>query len=275
MALYKKALIVGATSGIGEALAIKLAESGTHVVAAGRREDRLHALERKVPAGTISTIVLDITDLPAIAMFMTTIMAWHPDIDAVILNAGVQRAFDFGRPETIDLAMLELELKTNYTAYLYLVTALLPHLQAMAKKDKAYLVFISATLALVPSLVRTPNYNASKAALHSFITTFRQQQIDAGFDTLRVVEVFPPAVQTELHNTEHQPDLVGGEALGMPLDAFISELYVKLSADPLLYVAVGPAEALIADGGLEDQRQKMFQSQQVTLKEALSKFVNK
>ncbi|CAK7242987.1 MAG: UV-damaged DNA-binding protein rad7 [Sporothrix thermara] len=275
MTLYKKALIVGATSGIGEALAIKLAETGTHVVAVGRREDRLQTLVGKAPAGTISTMVFDITDLPAVASFAASITSAHPDLDAVILNSGVQRAFDFGKPATADLSILELELKTNYTAYVYLVTAFLPHLQALSKTSNAYLIFISATLGLVPSLVRTPNYNASKAALHSFITTTRQQQIDAGFDQLRLVEVFPPAVQTELHDTVHQPDLVNGDTLGMPLAAFTSALFTKLSADPKLFVGIGPAEALIAEGGLEDQRQKMFETQQAAVKVALSKFIRK
>ncbi|KAL1894732.1 UV-damaged DNA-binding protein rad7 [Sporothrix stenoceras] len=273
---YKKALIVGATSGIGEALAIKLAENGTHVVAVGRREDRLTALVGKAPKGSISIMVLDITDLPAISTFASVVTAAHPDLDAVILNSGVQRAFDFGQPATVDLATVELELKTNYTAYVYLVTAFLPHLQALTKAGtKAYLIFISATLGLVPTLVRTPNYNASKAALHSFITTMRQQQIDAGFEELRVVEVFPPAVQTELHDPVHQPDLENGDKLGMPLAAFTNELVDKLAKDPKLWVGIGPAEPLIAEGGLEDQRQKLFEKQQGAIKEAVGKFLKK
>ncbi|KIH88356.1 short-chain dehydrogenase/oxidoreductase [Sporothrix brasiliensis 5110] len=273
---YKKALIVGATSGIGEALAIKLAENGTHVVAVGRREDRLQALVGKAPKGTITTMILDITELSAISTFAAVVTSAHPDLDAVILNSGVQRAFDFGQPATVDLAMVELELRTNYTAYVYLVTAFLPHLQALTKSGtKAHLIFISATLGLVPSLVRTPNYNASKAALHSFITTMRQQQIDAGFGELRVVEVFPPAVQTELHDTVHQPDLENGGQLGMPLAAFTNELVTKLAEDPKLWVGIGPAETLISEGGLEDQRQKLFESQQVHIKAALSKFLKK
>ncbi|KJR80735.1 short-chain dehydrogenase/oxidoreductase [Sporothrix schenckii 1099-18] len=273
---YKKALIVGATSGIGEALAIKLAENGTHVVAVGRREDRLQALVGKAPKGTITVMTLDITELSAISTFAAVVTSAHPDLDAVILNSGVQRAFNFGQPATVDLAMIELELKTNYTAYVYLVTAFLPHLQALTKSGtKAHLIFISATLGLVPSLVRTPNYNASKAALHSFITTVRQQQIDAGFGELRVVEVFPPAVQTELHDTVHQPDLENGGQLGMPLAAFTNELVTKLAEDPKLWVGIGPAETLISEGGLEDQRQKLFESQQVHIKAALSKFLKK
>ncbi len=277
--LYKKALVVGATSGIGEALAVKLATTGTHVVAVGRREDRLKALVGMAPAGTITTMILDVTDLPSIATFAQVVTAAHPDLDAVVLNSGIQRAFDFSKPETVDLAVFENELTTNYLSYVHLVKAFLPHLQALAKPDgsgsPAYLLFIGATLGIVPFLVRTPNYNASKAALHAFITAVRQQQLDAGYTQLRLVEVFPPAVQTELHNPEHQPDLVGGQHMGMPLDAFTNELFDKLGKDPKLYVGIGPVVEMLAEGGLEDQRQKKFAAQHVVIKKALENFIKK
>ncbi|EFX04631.1 DNA repair protein protein [Grosmannia clavigera kw1407] len=270
---YKKTLIVGATSGIGEALVLKLASTGTAVIATGRRRDRLDALVAKAPAGSaaITTIVQDVCDFQAAPAFAAHIAAKHPGLDSVVLNSGIQRAFDFGQPGTVDLAALGTELTTNYLAVVHLVTALLPQLQAQARArdEGADLIFMSATLGLVPSLVRTPNYNASKAALHAFITALRQQQLDVGLERLRVIEVYPPAVQTELHDTVHQPDLVGGDKLGMPLDAFTDELYAKLQTRPTVHVGIGPVESLLAEGGLEDQRQKLFEQQQVHVKKAL------
>ncbi len=92
-------------------------------------------------------------------------------------------------------------------------------------------MFIGATLGLVPSLLQTPNYNASKAALHSFIMVLRQRMLDAGYSPLHIMEVFPPAVQTELHGEKHYPDLVNGSKIGVPLSQFTDRMYVKLEKD--------------------------------------------
>lgn len=277
--LYKKALVVGATSGIGEALAAKLIANGTKVVAVGRRQERLDAFmaERGGPAAAATAVRFDITELAGVPAFAAAVVAQHPDLDCVVLNSGIQRAFDFSQPETVDLSVFGDELTTNYTAYVHLVTAFLPHLQRVAARDgqTAHLVFISATLGLVPTLVRTPNYNASKAALHSFIMVLRQQMLDAGFGRLRIVEVFPPAVQTELHDEKHQPDLVNGGEIGVPLSQFTDEMYAELEKDVDDYVGIGHVKPWLAEGGFEHERQKIFHQQQAAVKAALGKFLKR
>lgn len=54
-------------------------------------------------------------------------------------------------------------------------------------------------------MLRSPGYGASKAALHHFILALRTQLRD-GPGNAKVVESYPPAVQTELHDANHQPD---------------------------------------------------------------------
>ena len=123
-------------------------------------------------------------------------------------------------------------------------------------------------------------YNASKAALHSFIMAVRQQLKEAnqagsgGGNGVRIVEVFPPAVQTELHDTKHQPDLVDGGEIGMPLDLYTEKMYEGLVRGDEQF-AVGPGEALLREGGWEDQRQKLFQEQNVAIQGMLSKYLKK
>ncbi|KAH6884417.1 hypothetical protein B0T10DRAFT_493171 [Thelonectria olida] len=265
--LYSKALIIGATSGIGEALAAKLISTGTKVIVTGRRQDRIDAFIQKHGPSHATGRAFDVLNLSDIPAFAKSVLQDNPDLDCVVVNSGIQRAFDFTKADSLDLSQLDAEVTTNYTSAVHLTAAFLPHLNA---QQQGHLVYISATLGLVPGMIRTPNYNASKAALHSFIMAVRQQLKDAQLKT-RIVEVFPPAVQTELHDEHHQPDLKNGGQIGMPLDAYTEAMFKELEKGHEQF-AIGPGEALLADGGWEDQRSKLFQIQQVAIKQSLSKF---
>lgn len=277
--LYRKALIIGATSGIGEALAAKLVTNGTSVVIVGRRTERLDRFVEIHGSEKVTALPFDANDLAAIPSFARSVTADHPDIDCVVVNAGIQRAFDFTEPEAIDLDALSVELTTNYLSAVHLTTAFLPHLRSITPPNRAHLVYISATLGLIPSLIRTPNYNGSKAALHGFLVSIRQQLREdpsGRYGHVRLIEVFPPAVQTELHDTKHQPDLVNGGELGMPLDDFTDKLYAGLGRDhDNDQFAIGPGEALLAEGGWETERQKLFQAQNKVVQGNLSRFLRR
>ncbi|KAI1372211.1 putative short-chain dehydrogenase/oxidoreductase [Hypoxylon crocopeplum] len=272
--LYKKALIIGATSGIGEALAAKLVGEGTSVIVTGRRRERLDAFVSAHPGS--SGVALDITKLTEIPSFAAAVTQEHPDLDCVVLNSGIQRPFDFAKPETVDLDVFSDELTTNYLSFVHLVAAFLPHLQKQSNegaKKQTHLVFVNASLALVPTLVRTPGYNASKAALHSFIVNLRQQLKDGGYN-IRVVDVFPPAVQTEIHDAKHQPDMVNGDKIGMPLGAFTEKMYEGLQRGDDQF-AVGHAEEWLAEDGFEGQRMRIYEEQQAIIKGVIAPFIKK
>lgn len=78
-------------------------------------------------------------------------------------------------------------------------------------------MYTTSGLALVP-LPRCPNYCATKAALHQFILALRRQ---LGDTSVKVVELFPPAVQTELHDAKHQPDIENGRQIGITIEEFM------------------------------------------------------
>ncbi|KAI7372657.1 short-chain dehydrogenase/ reductase-like protein, partial [Hortaea werneckii] len=228
---YKKVLMLGATSGIGWALAAKMVEIGVSVTAVGRRQEKLDEFAKQYGSGkaTVDTAAFDITNLKEIPNFAKEIFTKHPDLDCVFLNSGVQRHLDWTKPENVDLDTMEQEMLTNYTSYMHLTKAFLPYLQKQAPKPTS-LVFTTSGLALVP-IIYCPNYCASKAALHHMILAMRQQmkQIDSN---VKIIEVYPPAVQTELHDDKHQPEFQGkGRSLGMPLDEFTEEAWAGLSAD--------------------------------------------
>lgn len=91
---------------------------------------------------------------------------------------------------------------------------LIPFLRA--KDHETALIYISSNLALVPIPPRS-NYCATKAALHQWILCLR---VSLQNTKIKVIEVYPPAVQTELHDERHQPDIKNGRSMGMPLDEF-------------------------------------------------------
>jgi short-subunit dehydrogenase involved in D-alanine esterification of teichoic acids len=151
----------------------------------------------------------------------------------------------------VDLSTLELEFTTNYLSYVHLTKAFLPHLQSQSNATS--LIYMSSGLAFVP-LVKRLNYCASKAALHHFLLCLREQMKEAP-GNVKIIEIFPPAVQTELHDEKHQPDIKNGRQMGMPLNEFIDSTWSKLVKGDE-QIAVGMAENLF--NGFEKDRQAAF-----------------
>jgi len=248
---YNKTLVVGATSGIGWALAEKIVQDGKQVVIVGRRKEKLDEFEQKYGSDKVHSIVFDISKLDEIPKFVQDATSKHPDLDSVFLNAGIQRGFDFSKPETVDLSLLELEFRTNYFSYLHLTTAFTPFLQKQDKETS--LIYTTSGLALTP-LMRCPNYSASKAALHHMILVLREQ-LRAGPGNIKVIEIYPPAVQTELHDERHQPDIKDGRSIGISLEEFTDSAWAGLTRGKE-QIPVGFVEkAFVA---FENKRQEAF-----------------
>ncbi|KAJ9127448.1 hypothetical protein QFC24_000856 [Naganishia onofrii] len=225
---YKKVLVIGATSGIGEDLATRILKEApeSKVIAVGRRQEKLDEFVKNHGEDRSVGVSFDITDLEGIPAFAERITNEHKDLDMIILNSGIQRGLDFSDPSAIDLSTIDLEMRTNYFSYIHLLKSFLPFLQA--KKEQTALVFMTSGLALAP-LSRCPNYCASKAALHSLIMSLRFQLEQSGKGNIKVIEILPPAVQTELHDAKHQPDIKDGRSIGMPLNEFTDEAWAGLA----------------------------------------------
>ncbi|OJD28887.1 short-chain dehydrogenase oxidoreductase [Diplodia corticola] len=249
---YKKVLLVGATSGIGAGLADKFVQEGVKVVAVGRRKENLDGFVAKHDGDMAASVVFDMTDLAAMPKFVDDVTAAHPDIDCVFLNSGIQRGMNFTKPHKVDLATFDLELTTNYTSFVHLTKHLLPFLQK--QRGPASIIYTTSGLALAP-INFCPNYCATKAALHHFVLVLREQMKDGGFANLKVVEILPPAVQTELHDADKQPYIENGRQLGMPLADFIAETWAGLTGGKD-QVPVGSSKASFESW--EQERQKAF-----------------
>lgn len=178
---YKKVLLVGATSGIGRALADRFIASGSSVIVAGRRLERLNDFVSQHGAAKAFAAQLDLNDTDKLPAFVAKITAEHPDLDCVFLNSGVQNRLDFSKPESVDLKKARNEIDTNYWSQICMTHAFLPWLLKRGQKgETSALMFTSSGLAMVP-LPAAIGYCATKVGnsvrlLPEHITndTFRQ-----------------------------------------------------------------------------------------------------
>ncbi len=201
-------LITGGGSGIGRGLAEGFHALGNTVIIAGRRQSALDEVTAANPG--MSSAVLDIENPAAIEAFAREVLAAHPGLNVLINNAGVMRPEDL-TAEKIDLADAEATVVTNLLGPIRLTAALLPHLRRQAH---AAVINVTSGLAFVP-LVRTPTYSATKAALHSYTVSLREQMKGS---SVEVIEIIPPYVQTHLMGEAQASD-----PLAMPLEDYLAE----------------------------------------------------
>ena len=138
---------IGATSGIGRALADKMLANGIAVIGVGRRQNHLDEFVRSGGNNAFASN-FDITKLTQIPKWAKSIQDSHPDLDMVVLNSGIQRPFDFAQAETVDFDILNEEFTTNYLSYIHLATAFLPFLQKRSAQSPAAIAFTTSGLAL-------------------------------------------------------------------------------------------------------------------------------
>ena len=175
---------------------------GKKVIIAGRTESELETTVKEIGSKKLSYYVLDTGEASAIPSFISKIIKEHPDLDCLVNNAGVQRPFQI---TSMDLAKADQEIDINVRGPMHLTVGLLPHLQG---KKGALIANVSSVLGYVPTSVQNPVYNGTKAWMHSWSMNLRTQLKAAGKGSknIRVVEVVPPSVGTDLHREREDPD---------------------------------------------------------------------
>ena len=86
--MAKIAFITGATSGIGRATALLLAQNGFDIIAAGRRSERLQALQTEIKTARVLTLNFDVRDKEQVKAAITSLPTDWQQIDVLINNAG-------------------------------------------------------------------------------------------------------------------------------------------------------------------------------------------
>jgi NADP-dependent 3-hydroxy acid dehydrogenase YdfG len=201
------ALVTGASSGIGEATALALAEEGAAVALVARRIDRLEALASRIEGVKTAVIQADITDPDQATRAVATTVGEFGRLDTLINNAGVMLLGPIvGAPLEEWQRMVHL----NVLGLLYCTHAALPHLLEAADREPrsvADVVNVSSVAGRVARL-NSGVYNATKHGVGAFSESLRQE-VTARH--VRVTLVEPGATATELafHN---RPEILEGMA---------------------------------------------------------------
>ena len=183
----KVALITGAGTGIGTAMAQRFVAEGAKVCITGRRQAMLDKVVRTLPPGTITTCSGDVTQWDDAQRMVQTAIAFGGKLDVVVNNAAIDTG---GNVVDVDPEMWRKVLDVNVNGPFLLMKAAIP---AMIQNGGGSIINI-ASLAGVRCLPGMPAYCTSKAAL---IMMSQQVALDYGPFKIRCNVVCPGATQTE------------------------------------------------------------------------------
>lgn len=202
-------LITGGSGGIGLALAERLHAAGNTILICGRDEARLREAADRLPG--LRIFVCDVAQAADRERLFEWATTECPQVNVLLNNAGIQRSVRLSEAE--DWSRRASEIAINLEAPLHLSSLFIPHLQ---RQLQAAILNVSSGLAFVP-LASVPIYCATKAAIHSFTLSLRHQLAST---SIEVIEVIPPAVQTNLGDTDH--------SFGVPVGEYADSVIAQL-----------------------------------------------
>ncbi len=199
-----RAMVTGASSGIGEVYARRLAGRGVDVVLVARRGDRLRALAEDLERNGVraEVLVADLTDEAGLAQVVARLVAPEAPVDLLVNNAGFGTTGAFAQlPVERELAMIEL----NVSALVRLTHAAL----GVMEDGGGAIVNVSSLAAFQP-LARSATYAATKAFVLSFTQSLADEVRGSG---IHLQVLCPGLTRSEFHTVNDfdvswLPDLV-------------------------------------------------------------------
>ncbi|RDI30997.1 SDR family NAD(P)-dependent oxidoreductase [Lentzea flaviverrucosa] len=234
----KKALVTGATSGIGRSIAVKLAEAGATVYLTGRRaelgKETVALIEQA--GGTGHFIVSDVASVDDVRKLAEEV----GDVDVLVNNAGI---FPFSPTTEQSVDVYQQVFDVNVRGTYFLTAALAP---AMVAKGGGSIVNVSSIAAVVGTPVGSV-YNASKAAMDALTRSWATEFGPAG---VRVNSVAPGPVATEKALAE-AGEVFDAIAKDLPLQRVgqpdeIAEAVLFLASEKASFIT---GSVITADGG--------------------------
>ncbi len=192
-------LITGGSSGIGLEMAKQFLDRNNTVIITGRNAEKLQRAKDELEG--VVTIQSDAGNPADIKKLRQQVEQEFPELNILINNAGVMYTINLQDHDLSDSDLTK-EIDINLKGVIWMNDAFLPLLKG---KNNAATVSVSSGLAFVP-LPISPVYCASKAALHSYTVSLRQQLSNT---SIKVFELAPPATDTNLLSSFHEDDMEG------------------------------------------------------------------
>jgi NADP-dependent 3-hydroxy acid dehydrogenase YdfG len=196
----KVVVITGASSGLGEAAARRLAEDSATLVLGARRLDRLQVLARELSLGDKAVVETDVTDREQVKRLVDQAVQAHGRIDVIINNAGLMPS---SRLELLKIEEWDRMIDVNIKGVLYGIAAALPYMQA---QKSGHIINVSSVAGhkVGPGGVV---YAATKHAVRVISEGLRQEVKPYN---IRTTIISPGAVATELTQTITDPVVAEG-----------------------------------------------------------------
>jgi serine 3-dehydrogenase (NADP+) len=218
-------LVTGATAGIGEATVRAFAAAGWHVVATGRRQDRLDSLATIISENRVHPLAFDIRDDAARDAALDSLPEAFRNIDLLVNNAGL--ALGTEPAQQSQLGNWATMIDTNVTALVSMTHKLLPRLI----ERKGAIINLSSVAASYPYAGGNV-YGATKAFVRQFSLNLRSDLLGTG---VRVTSIEPGMVETEFTLIR-----TGSQEASDKLYAGVNPMTAEDIAKTLLWVAELP-----------------------------------
>jgi NAD(P)-dependent dehydrogenase (short-subunit alcohol dehydrogenase family) len=188
----KRVMITGASSGIGKAAALKIAEAGGIVLLVARTPEKLEETKAEIEeaGGTAHIHRADLSDLEDIDRMLDEVLAEHGGVDILVNNAGrsIRRSVALAYDRFHDY---ERTMQLNYFGALRLIIKLLP---GMRERKSGHIINISS-IGVQTNTPRFSAYVASKAALDAFSRCIASELVD---DKISITTIHMPLVRTPM-----------------------------------------------------------------------------
>ena len=224
--MAKSIFITGASSGIGEVLAVEFARRGYSIAIAARRVERIEALAARLPglgAAAVLPLALDVTDFASIDAVLGRATREFGRLDVVVVNAGVGYSLPVGRGK---FDQVRQTIDTDLTGAIATIEFALPRLRAQGGGQIVAITSVAGSRGM-PFMGA---YSAAKAGLHRYVQALRAE---VRHEPITVTELAPGYIDTDMNRgAKSRPFVIplerGGAIMARMIERRVGHRYVPV-----------------------------------------------